>query len=99
MPQCTERKNGSAVQRLPDDRIRPAFLRSPQLPPLPSARIAAMDFAATNQAIAVRVFYLLTFTVPNEWRQLAWRHQTIVYDLIINPSLTSPLLNTLPCKS
>jgi Transposase zinc-binding domain/Putative transposase len=28
-------------------------------------------------------YFMLTFTVPNEWRQLAWRHQTIVYDLVI----------------
>ena len=28
-------------------------------------------------------YFMVTFTLPKEWRQLAWGHQKIVYDLII----------------
>jgi hypothetical protein len=49
---------------------------------LPGARVATLDRPAVKEAGAGQLF-LVTFTLPAEFRALAWQHQRVLYELII----------------
>jgi len=90
------------MQRLRKTSLHPAFLRTSQLPPLPASwqfsTIPGLHCIQTpvyqsrqwlERQLKKQVpaeYFLLTFTLPEELRPLAWQHQRILYDLMIRCS-------------
>ncbi len=37
-------------------------------------------------------YFMLTFTVPEQWRQLAWQHQKILYALLTQTVIVKPVV-------